>query len=128
MANLNSSIPDDVRRFVLTCIPSIPMMEAALLFHEAQDVPRSVSDVASCLYLPEHAALGILQDLSSIGLIQAHQGRFVYAPRDETVANLVGAAARAYRENLIGMTRLIHDQTSRNATRFADAFKIRKDT
>jgi predicted ArsR family transcriptional regulator len=128
MANLSSSIPDDVRRFVLTCIPSIPMMEAALLFHEAQDVPRSVPDVASSLYLPEQAALGILQDLIGMGLIQERQGLFVYAPRDEVLAGLVGAAARAYRENLIGMTRLIHDQTSRNATRFANAFKIRKET
>lgn len=113
---------------MLTCIPSIPMMEAALLFHEAQDVRRSVADVASCLYLPEHAALGILQGLCKMGLIEARQGWFSYAPRDETVARLVGQAARAYRENLIDMTRLIHDQTSRNATRFADAFKIRKDT
>ncbi|MGE5453408.1 MAG: hypothetical protein ACM3VZ_16385 [Acidobacteriota bacterium] len=126
-SRLTASIPDDVRRFVLTGISSIPMMEAALLFHETPATRRTAVDVASALYLPEKVAAQLLQDLQDLGVVQENQGQFIYAPKDPTLASILDRTARAYRENLILMTQLVHDQTQRNATRFADAFKIRKD-
>lgn len=51
-----------------------------------------------------------------------------YAPRDESLARTMDALAACYSENLFGITNLIHDATQKNAVRFAEAFKLRKDT
>lgn len=56
-------IPDDVRRFVLTSIPSVPFLEAALLFHRSPQTERTHIEVAHSLYLPEQKAAELLQAL-----------------------------------------------------------------
>ncbi|MEJ7688483.1 MAG: hypothetical protein WKG52_16710 [Variovorax sp.] len=44
------------------------------------------------------------------------------------MTSIVAQMAQAYASNLIGITNLIHDATHKNAHRFADAFKLRKDS
>lgn len=123
-----AQIPDDVRRFVLTSIPSVPYLEAALLFHEAPQLERHTAEVARALYLKDSAVEELLQGLCAAGvLVQGDGGRYRYAPADDKLALAIERLARAYAADLVGITNLIHDATQKNAQRFADAFKLRKD-
>jgi hypothetical protein len=123
-------IPEDVRRFVLTSIPSVPHLEALLLFQGQPDGERSCAEVARALYVPESRAGELLEYLCSIQCLSApgeNQAGYRYAPRDADMRALLDRVERAYRTEMIGMTHLIHDTTQRSAHRFADAFKLKKD-
>jgi hypothetical protein len=124
------AIPDDVRRFVLTSVPSVPYLEAMLLFQKERQKTRNAADLAARLYVAESAANGLLQGLTAAGVIVADKvdpGTFRYAPRDAGLVALIDKLASAYATNLIAISNLIHDQTQRSAVRFAEAFKLRKD-
>lgn len=122
-------IPDDVRRFVMTSVPSVPYLEAMLLFHGAPEQERTRANVASLLYLKEQVAGELLEALCSAGVIAGVPGdanAFRYAP-SEAAHEAIGKLAEVYASNLVGITNLIHDRTQRSAQRFADAFKLRED-
>jgi hypothetical protein len=123
-------IPDDVRRFVLTSVPSVPYLEAALLLHGQPGQARSVAEVAARLYVPERTAAELLRALCNAGILQCTEvpePRYQYSPNDAALAAAMDALARVYAENLVGITTLIHDATQRSAQRFSDAFRLRKD-
>jgi DNA-binding IclR family transcriptional regulator len=124
-----AALPDDLRRFILTSVPSVPFLEALLLLRGRPDYAWSVAEVARALYVPEATAEGVAQALREVGLVEpdaAEAQRLHYRPRDAALAAMVDRLAEAYRVDLIGVTRLIHDRVQKNATRFADAFRLRK--
>ena len=123
-------IPDDVRRFVLTSIPSVPFVEAMLLFKALRGQPVETSKVAERLYIPEKAAAALVQQLAGARIVEGVAGEpssFRYAPPDE-LGSVLDRLAHAYVHDLIGVTTLIHSRTERMAQQFADAFKFRKDS
>ena len=122
-------LPDELRRFILTSVPSVPFLEALLLFHAQPERALTVAEVARALYVPEAAAADIVRALQEVGLVAAEDAdaqRLRYRPGDAVLAELVERLAAAYRADLIGITQLIHDRVQKNATRFADAFRLRK--
>lgn len=122
------SLPDDLRRFVLTSVPSVPYLEALLLLHRTPETPRSAGDLARALYLPERAGAELAEALVLAGLAErAGEAAVRYAPRDDTLGATVDRLALHYAADLIGITALIHDSVRRSAQHFADAFKFRKD-
>jgi hypothetical protein len=123
-------ISDDVRRFVLTSIPSVPYLEAVLLFHHSAAVERDAGEVARALYVPEPRAQELLDLLLSAGILASCPGvppRWRFEPRDEALRLAIHELALAYPSDVIAITHLIHDSAGRNAHMFADAFRIRKD-
>lgn len=123
-------IPEDVRRFVLTSIPSVPHLEAIILFKREPQRERTPADVARALYVPEAVALDVLDYLCKIQCLRTPTGPragYCYAPRDEDMRVLLDQVVIAYRTEMIGMTHLIHDRTQKSAQRFADAFRLKKD-
>ena len=124
------TIPDDVRRFVLTSLPSVPHLEALLLFHGAPQAPRHAREVARLLYTAERAAAELLEHLCEAGMLacdRAADPLYRYEPRDPALHEMIDRLAAVYASNLIAVTNLIHDSTHKNARRFADAFKLRKE-
>lgn len=121
------TIPDDVRRFVLTSVPSVPYLEAALLFQREPDLARSTEDTARALYIAPRAAGELLAQLCDSGVLRDEGGRFLYAPAAD-LEEALNRLARCYASDLIGVTKLIHDMTQQHAQRFADAFKWRRKT
>jgi hypothetical protein len=125
-----SAIPDDVRRFVLSSVPSVPYLEAALLLHAQPGQERSAAEVAARLYVTDRTAAELLRALCQAGLAECTatpEDRYRYAPKDAVLAATIDALARVHAENLIGVTQLIHDAMQKSAQRFADAFRLRKD-
>ena len=125
------AIPDEARRFVLTSVPSVPYLEAMLLFFRDPEVMRDASSVAEEIYVAERAAADLLRALRDARIVASAPdapGSFRYAPATAALSESIAALSLAYASNLVAVTNLIHDSTQRNAHRFADAFKFRKDS
>lgn len=121
-------LPADLRRFILTSIPSVPYLEAVLLLRAERQRDWAAGDLARRLYLPEPQAAGLLHDLHSAGLVAGEAGRMRYAPVTDELAAVLDALASEYAVNLVGVTDLIHSRVDKKAQQFADAFRFRKDT
>ena len=124
-------IPEDVRRLVLTSIPSVPHLEAVMLLQRTPNVERSVDFIARALYLPATKVRTVLEELRDSGIfasrVEGEQQHFRYAPRTDELASVVDRLAAAYAADVVGVTNLIHDAAAKSAQRFADAFKLRKE-
>ncbi|GIZ53119.1 hypothetical protein [Noviherbaspirillum aridicola] len=122
-------IPDDVRRFILTSIPSVPYLEALLLLRAEPAQPWDAATLARRLYLGEKQAAGLLQQLHEAQLLEpAEEGGYRYRPVSDDLDAMVGRVALAYSSRLVEITNLIHSATGKKAQHFADAFLWRKDS
>jgi hypothetical protein len=124
------NIPDDVRRFILGAIPSVPYLEAILLMRGSAAAHWDAASLAAGLYLSEKAADALLEQLHAAGIIEPTSGDkadFRYAPASQ-LRLLIDRLADAYATNLIGVSTLIHSGTGKKAQHFADAFRFRKET
>ena len=127
-----ASVPEDLRRFILTSVPSVPFVEALLIFRDAAvpagGAPVTIEALARRLYVGERQAAEILEQLRVARFVETlpegtgHR----YAPEPD-LAPLLDQLAAAYRTHLVEVTALIHSRTGRMAQQFADAFKLRKD-
>jgi hypothetical protein len=122
-------IPEDLRRFLLASVPSVPFVEALLLLRDARGQAVDASDIARRLYMGELTARSVLEQLAEARIAQrAVQGpaAYLFAPH-ENVAKVVEQLVAYYRSHLVEVTDIIHSRTGRKAQQFADAFKWRKD-
>jgi hypothetical protein len=121
-------LPDDIRRFVLTSVPSVPFLEALLLLRTHPEQRWDARTVARRLYVPEHGAEPLLRDLQAAGLAQlGPEGTWQYAPQDPELRATVDRVAEAYATRLVEVTTLIHSRVDRRAMQFADAFRFKKE-
>jgi len=120
-------IPGDVRRFLLATIPTVPHLEALLLLRGRQE-PWPLALLASRLYVDAPNAKALLDDLVDAVLISADEAGYRYAPADTDVAATVDTLAALYARQTVAVAELIHSSSDRKAQRFADAFRLRKET
>jgi hypothetical protein len=127
-----AKLPDDVRRFILTSVPSVPYLEAILLLRADPDVGWDARRVAARLYVPERQAAELLSALGAAGIARGEDdgetALFRYAPATPELRERLDALAQAYSTNLVGVTDLIHSRIDKRAQQFADAFRLRKDS
>ena len=122
-----SSIPDDLRRFILTSVPSVPFVEALLLFRTMGDGLLTPATLARRLYIGEGDATRLMQQLHHVGVIAPADDAYRYAPADPGLASALDDLATYYASHLIEVTELIHSTTARRANEFADAFRLKKE-
>lgn len=129
------AITEDIRRFVLTSIPSVPHLEALLLLRGGTGEAWSTAQLAERLYIAEKVAAGLLEDLCESGmaiLVDAEANaapvRYRYQPASEQLRGTIDNLADLYARRLVDVTHLIHSKLDRKAQQFADAFKWRKDS
>lgn len=126
----DQSIPDGLRRFILTSVQSVPYLEALLLLHAGPHSMWGVQDVARRLYIGEAQALALLAAIHEAGIAERmgpDQNQFRYRPTSDELAATIDQLARAYAINLVGVTDLIHSRVDKRAHRFANAFRLKKD-
>jgi hypothetical protein len=123
---MSESIPDDVREFVQKHIDSIAQLEALLLLRREKSAPWDQTTVAKRLYIADHDAAEVLRELLARGFLKFDGRTFHYQCSTE-VDTSVGRVADVYARQLIPMTHLIHNKSSR-IREFANAFKLRKDS
>ena len=121
-------LPADVRRFILTSIPSVPYLEAVLLLRGEPEKSWDAAQLARRLYVPERNGVELIGLLKSSGIAQAvgDTSSVRYAPTAE-LAELLERVAQAYASDLVAVTDLIHSRIDRRAQQFADAFRFRKE-
>jgi FMN phosphatase YigB (HAD superfamily) len=126
-----ADLPDDVRRFILTSVPSVPYLEAILLLRTEPDAAWEVRRVAGRLYVGEKQAADLLTALTEAGIadreLQAEAALFRFSPATTELREVLDALAQTYSANLVGVTDLIHSRIDKRAQQFADAFRWRKD-
>lgn len=123
----HASVPDDVRRFILTSIPSVPYLEAMLLLRAE---PRAWDSflLAGRLYIGEAQALELLQAMQQAGVVaRLEDASFRYAPANDELRSTIDALAAVYATDLVGITDLIHSRLDKRAQQFANAFRWKKD-
>ena len=122
-----SHIPDEVRRFLLGAIPSVPHLEALLLVRAEAAEPWTAAHLARRLYIDEAGADRLLRELGEAGLLrQAGQG-FHFEPGDAQLGAVVAELDAIYARRVVEVAELIHSSSDRKAQRFADAFRLRKE-
>jgi len=127
-----SPIPEEIRRFVLTSIPSVPHLEALLLLRADDRAPWQPDRLASRLYVSDKVAAGLLEDLHRAGMTfeittEGAPSAYRYQPGEHLRAT-IDILADLYARQLVDITHLIHSKLERKAQQFADAFKWRKDS
>ena len=122
-------IPDGVRRFLLTSIPTVPHLETLLLLWREPGAGWTVDAIARRLYVPVGAAESLADDLCQADLLECEGDPRTYRCRRDPPALLAlfGELDRAYARSLREVTALIHSHVDRKASRFADAFSLRKE-
>ncbi len=122
-------LPENLYRFVLVSIPSVPYLEALLVFRGLQGAGLTVRELAARLYMPEKPAFDLLVALRDAGIVEAVAGGDThrYAAAGDLAATLDQLAAH-YSRDLIRVTEVIHSKTDRKAHQFADAFKWKKES
>ncbi len=126
-------IPEDIRRFVLTSIPSVPLLEALLLLRATEGEFWSDTRLAARLYIAEKTAHSLMAELCRSGMIEAcenaqHGFSYCYQPHSQELRLTIDTLADLYARQLVEVTHLIHSKLDRKAQQFADAFKWRKDS
>ena len=119
-------IPDEVRRFILTSVPSVPHLEAMLLLRGEPGTSWDAPMLSRRLYVTQGRAAELMQHLVEAGFVVPSPPCLIWRPSPEA-AQLVDELAAHYSENLLGVTGLIHSREDRRAHQFADAFRLRKD-
>jgi hypothetical protein len=122
--------PDDVRRFILTSIPSVPHLEALLLVREERAREWDSATLARRLYVDLSTAENLLGSMLAAGLLAegSAPGRYRWAPASPELARMIDRLAEVYAKRLVEVTNLIHSEVQKKAQRFSDAFRWRKDT
>lgn len=125
-----NEIPPEVRRFILTSIPSVPHLEALMLLRSTAPTCWSITEVAQRLYVPPSVAREVVVYLSDAGMLQCVEPEPVYCFQDGSadMREMVDAVAHQYSTNLVEITHLIHSRLARKAQQFADAFNLRKES
>jgi hypothetical protein len=122
------AIPDDLRRFILTSVPSVPYLEAILLLRSESGTGWTAPLLSRRLYLPEARAAELLASLRTAGIVaeSGEEQSYRYGP-EPALAGMLDRLAQFYAIDLVAVTDLIHAGVDRRAFQFADAFRLRKD-
>jgi len=121
-------IPDSVRRFVLTSIPSVPHLETLMLLWREQERAFPVEEIASRLYVNISVAKALTDELVRAELLASEDAGARYRARTEPaeLKTLLDELDRTYARQVRVVSELIHGNLGRKAQSFANAFYWRK--
>lgn len=125
------AIPDEVSRFILLAIPSVPYLEATLLLRRDTNRLWDYKQIARHLYLSDKTAQVLLAELHAGGIVIIADPELLlyrYHPQSGELEQMISRVAHAYSRDLIGVTNLIHSKPGKKAKLFADAFIWRKES
>lgn len=121
---------NQIDRFILDEIDSVPQLEALLLIWNNRPKEWSCEDMAKALYVSDDIAQTILKDLASrrlIDEISGSRGQFALLAESPEKEVMLAALDRTYRRELVRISTMIHSKASRAVRDFARAFRFTKD-
>ena len=105
------NIPDDLKEFVVLCIPSVAFLEAVFLMRSEIQQSWDCQRLADVLYLNEGEAEKLLAQLEraeTAVACNAPPSQYRYQPLSDLFRERIDQLADLYSENLIGISKLIH--------------------
>ncbi|HEX7810900.1 MAG TPA: hypothetical protein VF460_03240 [Burkholderiales bacterium] len=123
-------VSQEIRRFILTSIPSVPHLEAIVLLRQEANRSWSGETLARFLYISEAKADAILLELKQAGIVVSDEKgapAYRYLPASDKLREQIDVVAAIYPKNVVEITNLIHSSSKNKVQQFADAFKLRKD-
>jgi len=127
---MSSAIPDDIRRYLIQCVPSVPYIEAILLMRDGADAAWSASSLGRRLYLADEDAALLLARLkadSLVSIVPGAERHYRFAPATQELERIWSQLAVVYARNLIEVSTLIHMNSVGKAQILANAFVWRKE-
>jgi len=121
---------DQVLKFVLDEIDSVPELEALLLLWQNRPAAWNVADVARRLYIGPDEAQAVLADLSRKGLLTTDPEKpdsYRYESESAERNQLMGSTEAVYRRQIVRISTLIHSKPSSAVRDFARAFRFTKE-
>ena len=121
---------DQVLRFIVDEIDSVPELEALLLLWQDRPAAWNVADVARRLYIVPDQAQAVLADLSRKGMLAVDPERedsYGYASRSAERDALMARIEAVYRRQIVRISTLIHSKPSSAVRDFARAFRFTKE-
>lgn len=121
-------VPEEIKRFIMTSIPSVPYLEAMLLLRANPTQSWAAADTAQRLFVADKVAFDLLAALCQAGVLtESAPAQFCYQPRSDSLMKMIDQLADCYSQYLMPVTHLIHSKSDKRARQFAEAFKLRKD-
>jgi hypothetical protein len=127
-----SELPDDVRRLVHECVPTLDALEILLLL--ARDPgrewqPHAVLRLLQPGTVRETDVLQYLELLVARGiLVRRPDGAFAYEPRQPALTRAIEGVIIAYHQRPVTLVRTVYAGAAlRNIQTFADAFRLRNE-
>ncbi|MBC7500776.1 MAG: hypothetical protein H7315_09800 [Herminiimonas sp.] len=105
------NIPDDLKEFIVLCIPSVAFLEAVFLMRSENQQSWDRQRLAGALYLDEGKAEKLLVQLEraeTAVACNAPPSQYRYQPLSDLFRQRIDQLADLYSENLVGITKLIH--------------------
>lgn len=121
---------EQIDRFLVDEIDSIPQLEALLLLWRQRPHSCSRDEIAHSLYISPELARDVVRHLVQHRLIvETKPGaeRFVLLFESAERESLIADLAEVYRRELVRVTHLIHGKASRAVRDFASAFRFKKE-
>lgn len=119
-----------VDRFIMDEIDSVPQLEALLLIWNNRPKNWSSKDMAKALYVSPDMAREVLQHLAQRRLIQEvprSSGQYAFLSESKDRDNLLESVDSTYRKELVRVSTMIHSKGSPALRDFARAFRFKKD-
>ena len=130
MAESNPTTDQDVLRFIIERIDSVPHLEGLLLMWESRPKNWTVEELAKRIYVKNDVARGVLYDLARQDLIVPVPGasnQYVYESRSPEIDRLVESLQAKYRFEIVAISTMIHRKSSAAVRDFAEAFRFTKE-
>ena len=121
---------NEVFRFIMQEIDSVPQLEALLLFWSSSPAAWSARELAQRLYVSPDVANKLLADLARKKLITAipgAQGEYRYDSSSEEQNLLMARIDATYRREIVRISTMIHAKPSPAVRDFARAFRFTKE-
>ncbi|HEY3458214.1 MAG TPA: hypothetical protein VGK64_26775 [Bryobacteraceae bacterium] len=122
---------EEIYRFILNQIDSVPQMEALLLVWESRPKKWAENEIAERLYIGIDAVRNIMQELVRRRLLaadtQQSAKQYFYESKPEDLDGLIEVVAATYRRDLVRVSTFIHTKASSAVRDFARAFKFTKE-
>lgn len=121
-----NALRQQVDRFILDEIDSVPHLEALLLLWNTRPRRWSTDELAGYLYIDGDHARQIIRDLEQRKLVECESEACSYN-LDEAHDALIGELDRTWRRELVRLSTMIHSKASPSVRDFARAFRFRKE-
>jgi len=121
---------EEVYRFILNQIESVPHLEALLLLWNSRPQPWTLENLARRLYVSADVIHALVRDLSRRELIAVEPGPpegYRYESDSLEKDQLITAVDATYRREVVRVSTMIHSKASSSVREFAQAFRFSKE-